>query len=58
MKTYTIEVNGSELKLIIWGLHSLTQSNGGALLMTSILDDGSESADSDTLAAKLTAMGK
>ena len=58
MKTYTLEVNGSELSLIIWGLHSLTQSNGGALSVMSILDDGTESADSDTLAAKITAMDK
>ncbi len=58
MKTYTIEVNGSELSLIIWGLQWLTQKNGGGLLVTSLLDDGTESANSDALAAKLTAIGK
>lgn len=58
MKTYTIEVNGSELSLIIWGLKSLSQTNGGALSLTSLLVDGIESADTDTLAAKMTAVGK
>jgi hypothetical protein len=58
MKTYTIEVNGSELSLIIWGLQGMTQGNGGAMSLASLLDDGIEIADTDTLAAKLTAVRK
>ncbi len=54
METYTIEVNDTELTLIIWGLNSLTHSNGGGLSVMSIMHDGTEIADSDTLAAKLT----
>ena len=57
-KVKTIEVNDTELTLIIWGLNSLTHSNGGGLSVMSLLDHCTEIADSATLAAKLKAMCK
>ena len=58
IKTYAIELNDSELTLIIWGLIADAIQNGGPVALTSILNDGTTSSDTDQLVAKLSAVRK